>query len=122
MRTKTRAFGYLHLDHRNSPGLPDALALQVGYDPLLCREGQVYESYTLGCAHCGAHVVINPWRRRDRGWCAKCDAYICDACTAALKAGCVHRTIQELADLVNSGRWSLSGNMSRPMLVPTARS
>ena len=119
MNSKRSHEGYLYVDHRNSPGLPENVAIRVGYDPKLVREGQVYEAPTLGCAHCGAHVVMNPWRKRDRGWCSSCDRYICDACDLARKLGWEHHSIEQLADLLNTGRWTLSGNMSRPILTQT---
>ena len=34
---------------------------------------------TLTCCHCNRVVVLNPERRRERHWCFKCDAYICDS-------------------------------------------
>jgi hypothetical protein len=37
---------------------------------------------TLTCAHCNRVVVLHPLRERERSWCSKCDAYICDS------AGC----------------------------------
>ena len=38
----------------------------------------VWESATVTCCHCGAVVILNPNRKRPRGYCAKCDAYHCD--------------------------------------------
>jgi hypothetical protein len=119
MFSKKSLDGYLMVDHRASPGLPEDIARQAGYDPALCREGKTFEQATLGCYHCGAHVVVNPLRTRDRGWCSKCDRYICDACAAAMKeTGYVHRNIHEIADMVHTGKWELSGAMSRPILTP----
>lgn len=117
MNSKRSNEGYLFVDHRASPGLPEDIARLCGYQPEHVREGRVYEAPTLGCAHCGAHVMMNPDRKRERGWCWKCDKYICDACSAAMKAGCVHRSIEEIADLINTGKWNLSGNMSAPILT-----
>lgn len=37
------------------------------------------EMATLTCVHCNRVVVLNPQRARERGWCRKCDAYICDS-------------------------------------------
>ena len=34
---------------------------------------------TLTCNHCNNVIVLNPERVRARGWCEKCDQYICDA-------------------------------------------
>jgi hypothetical protein len=118
--TKKSYEGYLHVDHRASPGLPEAAARRAGYDPAFCGEGKVYEAATLGCVHCGAHVVKNPFRTRERGQCSKCGyRYVCDGCAAAMKDPFyVHRSIDEISDKLNSGRWALSGLMSNPNLTP----
>ena len=39
-----------------------------------------YESATITCSHCGCVVVLNPDRSRERGYCSKCDGYVCDPC------------------------------------------
>lgn len=36
------------------------------------------EMHTMTCAHCNRVVLLNPERTRARGYCAKCDAYVCD--------------------------------------------
>jgi hypothetical protein len=73
--------GYLLVDHRASPGLPEDIALAAGYDPKWCGEGKVYEADTLTCSHCKGVIVKNPLRTRDRHYCAKCSGhYICDGC------------------------------------------
>ena len=112
-------FGYVMIDHRASPGLPEDMALALGYDPAHCREGKIYEQHTLGCNHCGAHVILNKDRQRARSYCSKCDRYICDYCEDARHSpDYVHRTIDELVDLLRSGKWALSGSMSHPVLTP----
>ena len=40
--------------------------------------GTLQEWDTLTCAHHGGIVVLNPERKRKRGYCRKCNAYICD--------------------------------------------
>jgi len=67
MPSKRRHEGYLLIDHRNSPGLPGALG-GTG----------IFESATITCAHCHVVVVLNPDRSRARGYCARCDHYVCD--------------------------------------------
>ncbi|MFK4980254.1 hypothetical protein, partial [Klebsiella pneumoniae] len=63
---------------------------------------------------------INPDRTRERAYCAICDAYICDICKAATFApNYVHRPFSEIANLVMSGNWQLSGSLSNPILTPT---
>lgn len=75
--------GYLFVDHRESPGLPEEMAIAAGR-PVSSAKG-IFEAPTYTCNHCQAVVVINPNRTRDREWCSKCDHHICDAC-GALKA------------------------------------
>lgn len=40
--------------------------------------GGLFESATITCSHCQTVVVLNPLRTRARGFCRKCDHYICD--------------------------------------------
>ena len=44
--------------------------------------GELKEYATLTCAHCQKIVVMNPDRKRERGYCQNCHAYVCD------NAGC----------------------------------
>lgn len=116
---KTSHDGYLVVDHRASPGIPEANALRMGLDPKAVGEGKVFEASTLGCPHCGAHVVLNPLRTRERGHCMKCSRYICDGCTAVMRdPDYVHHTVTELAELVATGRYELAGSADRPVLKP----
>lgn len=62
--------GYLHIDHRASPGTKEIPG------------GSQFESATATCAHCNTVVILNPNRSRPRGYCRKCDDYICDQCQA----------------------------------------
>src|SRR5215813_11404784 len=118
--------GYLFIDHRASPGLPEDIARQCGYDPKLCEGGKIYESSTMRCSHCGTHVVKNPFRTRERGYCAQCDdikngktGYVCDFCAIAMRdPDYVHHPIEERIDLALTGKWALSGSMSRPVITP----
>jgi hypothetical protein len=64
---KTRREGYLLIDNRHAPG-PDGT--------------RFLEAATFTCSHCQAQVIYNPMRTRDRGWCRKCDSYVCDSCEA----------------------------------------
>jgi hypothetical protein len=81
MANPFRQMGYLVVDHRFSPGLPEDVARASGYDPKMCGEGKVFEADTLTCSHCKCVVVKNPLRSRDRHSCLKCgNHYICDPC------------------------------------------
>ena len=78
MSSRRRQEGYLLVDHRASPGL-DADALQSrGLHPGMGRG--TFESSTITCSHCQRVVVMNPDRSRERGYCQKCDHYVCDTC------------------------------------------
>jgi len=80
MPSKRRQEGYLFVDHRESPGLPpDAALMTPGKpSPLIVGRSAMLESATITCSHCQVIVILNPLRDRPRGYCAKCDAYVCD--------------------------------------------
>jgi len=80
MRSKRSQEGYLLIDHRNSPGIPDELAVPIGMPPGVGRG--VQEMATTTCSHCQAIVIMNPLRTRERAYCPKCDHYVCDRCHA----------------------------------------
>jgi ribosomal protein S27AE len=112
--------GYLMIDHRASPGIPEALAWRGGLPAGGLREGAFLELKTKKCRHCGGVSVLNPERSRERYSCMKCGDYICDACKAAtLASGYIHRSFSELADKVRSGRFTVSGDPSALILTPT---
>jgi hypothetical protein len=110
--------GEVFLDHRASPGIPPELAKRLGYAPEQVREGAVFESATLGCPHCGACVVINPLRTRERAHCYQCNMYICDGCDALRhQPDYVHHTIGEIKEKVGSGQYLLVGSIAKPTLT-----
>lgn len=81
MRTKRSHEGYLLIDHRAT------------------HEG-TFESATITCAHCHRIVVLNPQRTRERGYCSRCDHYICDSPECNLECNPLKKvldTIQEQA-------------------------
>lgn len=85
MISKRSLEGYLLIDHRYSPGLkPEDVAHMP--DAIPVGAGVTFESAIIRCAHCMVSVVLNPDRSRERGHCRKCDAYLCDSCTALLFA------------------------------------
>lgn len=71
--------GYLVIDHTNSPGVTPA---DVAHIPgaVSVGEGQTLERDFMTCSHCERVIVLNPLRTRDRGYCQKCHAYVCDGC------------------------------------------
>lgn len=101
MRTQKSRDGYLVIDHRASPGLPEDVARKSGYDPKHCGEGGLFEAATMTCSHCKVSVVKNPLRTRERASCAKCGYhYICDFCAAdAQRADYDHMPFDKLIDV-----------------------
>lgn len=73
--------GYLQIDHRDSPGLSPADVAHIPGAQAVAG-GQQLERDTKTCSHCQRLVVLNPGRVRQRAYCPKCDAYICDGCEA----------------------------------------
>lgn len=93
--------GYLLIDHSASPGIPEDLAVRLGLDPHLVREGKVMEAATYTCAHCKGAVVKNPLRTRERASCMKCGGkYICDNCALEVRLpGYSHTPFDKKVDL-----------------------
>lgn len=80
MRLSKRSLeGEIFIDHRASPGISPGQAVGPLEAPAVAR-GEVYESGLVVCSHCQAAVILHPKRDRERGWCAKCDKYVCDDC------------------------------------------
>lgn len=94
MASKRSHEGYLLIDHRNSPGLTDAEVAKAGL-PIGAGRG-LFEAPTFTCSHCQSVVVLNPLRTRDRGYCRKCDHYVCDTCTTALSASGICKPFKEV--------------------------
>lgn len=117
--SKESHLGELFVDHRASPGIPAAKAESMGLHPSAFKEGSVTTLKTLGCCHCGGVWIENPWRTRPRNDCHKCAQYVCDACAIAMREpDYVHRSFRELADLLRSGKFVLTGgDLRRPVLT-----
>ena len=98
MSSKFAKEGYLLMDHRDSPGLPDEMVVRAGM-PVGCGQGR-QEMPTFTCTHCCRVVIMNPNRRRDRAYCSKCDRYICDVCGAAMAASGVCKPFSQIVDEV----------------------
>lgn len=78
MSSKKKQEGYLLIDNRFGPGVDAEFIKKTGKDAPVVGEGMTYESATVTCAHCQTVVILNPLRTRERGYCRKCDHYICD--------------------------------------------
>ncbi len=76
--SKRRHEGVLMVDNRESPEVPFNPAMVGKPESLLVQRGQMLESATVTCSHCQVVVVLNPLRTRPRGYCQKCDRYVCD--------------------------------------------
>ena len=96
MNTLRSHEGYLLIDHRNSPGVPDSLAVPLGLPPGAgCG---VFEAPTYTCKHCQRVVVMNPDRKRARAYCRGCDHLICDPCGAIRAVTFECRTFDQVID------------------------
>lgn len=106
VKTKKSHEGYLMIDHRASPGLPEEVAIAAGYDPKLTGEGKLFEAASLTCAHCKVVVVKNPLRTRERGMCPKCGHhYICDICDyRTTQPDYSHLPYDKIVDLTVDGK------------------
>ena len=94
--TKLINEGYIMIDHRASPGLSPDQARTLGYDPSHVSEGQLFETKTNHCSHCGTVVIMNPLRTRERSYCVSCNKYICDNCGISMKLpDYVHKTYKQ---------------------------
>lgn len=116
MSSKKEADGYLLVDHRNSPGLPNEHTRRLGLPDGCMGEGTVYEGRTHGCPHCGAPSLIT---RVERNWCRSCDLYICDYCEKARHLpGYEHFTMREVAEKFMTGKYHIMGTAHGPRLIP----
>ncbi len=96
MSSKLAHEGYLLIDHRESPGIPDEVTHSLGL-PLGSGRG-MFETATFTCNHCTAVVVMNPLRTRAREYCAKCNHYICDRCGAVKAATGECKTFNQIVE------------------------
>jgi hypothetical protein len=98
MKSERSKEGWLMLDHRFSPGLPEGL-VHASYPDLPVNAGKgLFEAPTKSCYHCQAMVVLNPKRQRERAKCPSCRQYICDNCGAAMLHGAACRPFEQWAD------------------------
>ena len=90
LKTKKSHEGYMLIDHRFSPGLPEGTCIPGLPDSYItAKPGQALEMAIIVCRHCQTEIIKNPERSRPRGYCTSCDHYICDACEGArIMTGC----------------------------------
>lgn len=116
-----KQMGYLMVDHRASPGLPEEVARWAGFDPKLVGEGKVYEVATLYCSHCGGHGHKHPFRTRERAICMECNNreghYICDACDFLRnQPGYVHKPFVAVVDDLRNQAVKVMGSPPKLLL------
>lgn len=98
MFSKRELEGYLMIDHRESPGFTPQEAQAGGLAGLPVGRGTLTQRPTINCSHCSALVILEPLRTRDRGYCPKCDKYVCDLCEAERVSTGVCRPFQKVID------------------------
>lgn len=119
MHSKRSHEGVVWIDHSNSPGVPDEIMVAAGY-PVGAGHHK-FESATFTCSHCEAVVVMNPDRSRARGYCRKCDHYVCDACEATRVSTGICRTMKQIADEIlnqNAKVIRSSEAFTSPIIIP----
>jgi hypothetical protein len=102
MFSKRSNEAYVLIDHRNSPGISQEFVASHGLDVPAVGAGQVFESAIAVCHGCGADIILNPNRTREREWCMEHDAYLCDGCALRRKltGSCVPLQ-KKLSDVFN---------------------
>lgn len=116
-----RRENYLMIDHRASPGVPNDFYRRIGFDMPSVPEGRMMEMAVLVCLHCQQHAIKNPERTRERGYCPKCDGYICDNCSLGMRApDYVHTPFKKVIDTVLESNFRYSQadpNLDTPPLL-----
>jgi len=90
---------YLMIDHRASPGVKQEQYREAGFNMPAVPEGKMGEYKVLVCWHCNQHLIVNPLRQRERGFCRSCMEYICDVCVAdAQRPDYAHKPLMAKVD------------------------
>lgn len=83
LKSLRRGAGYLQIDHTNSPGISaDDVARLPFPGAVVAPGGTVTERDIKQCSHCQRGIVLEPLRTRERGYCPRCNHYVCDQCEA----------------------------------------
>lgn len=91
--------GYLQIDHRGAEGGVSTADAQASPGMIPVRPGVNFECPTITCSHCQRIVIVNPLRTRERGYCPKCDHYVCDSCeTVRVASGGACRPYKQVID------------------------
>lgn len=114
MFSKRSLEGEIRIDHRASPGLTQEQL--AGFDAPVVPAGQVFASAIITCSHCQDTVVLNPNRTRERGWCQKCDAYLCDPCEFVRSRTFACQSVERRFDEIQN---AIERHGVRPLLLKT---
>lgn len=119
-RSLSHGTGFLEINHRDSPGLrPEDVAHVPG--AVAVPGGQHYETDVYQCSHCQRTVVLHATsaaRMAARGYCPKCDRYVCNSCEKARVASggqCV--PFKAVFDRVADVSAKFAGQMDHPDAV-----
>lgn len=97
MFSKREREGYILIDHTDSPGFTCA---DVGpAAAAVMGAGKRFEAPTLKCHRCEYQAIINPNRQRERGYCSRHDAYLCENCAITVKLTGSCQSFDEFVDL-----------------------
>lgn len=106
--------GYLLIDHRASPGVSEEFVRASGKSAPVVGEGQQLEAATMTCSHCHVQMIRNPLRTRERGYCMKCDHYVCDGCEAVRVKTGVCTPMVKILDRAQEHAFRYLGNEDNP--------
>jgi hypothetical protein len=96
--------------------MPDEIMRRHGF-PTGSGKGN-FESACIICHHCGNGIVLNPDRSRPRGYCRKCDHYLCDECEAKrFLTGVCYPFKARLNDLGNAALGGKEVDAQAPRIV-----
>ena len=69
---------------------PDGYIISTDFD------GKVHEEDTRQCRHCGQHVQVQPGSGKTRGYCHRCDGFICGKRECVMRCRPLERWIDEV--------------------------
>jgi len=104
MKSKRSLEGYLQIDHRESPGVPNEMTAAINAQLPPARAFPFvgphvnFESTVVTCSHCHAIIILNPDRSRERHYCAKCDHYVCDRPSCVMECRPLNQLIDEIQE------------------------
>ena len=88
--------GYFLLDHSQTIGFSDEVAVKAGLPPGAGHG--LFEAPTYTCSHCQTICVVRMPRNIEVPYCSGCDHYICGTCGKRRGAGAKCRTFRQIMD------------------------